>query len=100
MAWDATMLFVHIGLLLGLVMLYRNAPDALQQIVIGLLVATFLTLIYLYAKAAIGDPVPWIYKAIAHGVEHVAVCLYIVRTFVSDQERRCLPKPSPQSRSS
>ena len=100
MTWSLTMLVVHLAVLGALLTLLRGGPDALQSIVVGLLLAAQAALVYHYLAEAISLPTHWQVKAISYSVEHIGVLLYVFRLFLTDQERRCLPMPSTQPSSS
>lgn len=91
MIWNVTLLMVHIFALLALAMLFKNSPDALQRIVIGLLFASTGVYICTGSAALLGYWSHWLVGRIAFQIEHIAVLLYVFRLFVQDQERRCLP---------
>lgn len=100
MTWDLTMLFIHAAVMLALGVLYRHAPDTVQRLILGLLIVSTGVLCYFYAASVFGQSQHWMWVRIAHGVEHSAVLLYVLRIFISDQERRCLPNSSAHSHNS
>lgn len=79
MSWDITLLAVHIGAAMACGMLYCSAPDWMQRIVLGLLVASSLVLVSVYACDTFSYEYPWIVKLIAYKTEHAAVLLYLFR---------------------
>lgn len=90
MAWNVTMLVLHLIGAAALAVLFRHA-DAFQRLVLGLFGAAFLILFYYYGAAVFGQEPAWVWKAIGHSVEHIGVLLHVARIFLYDQERRCLP---------
>lgn len=100
MSWHVTLLFVHLLVFAALVVLLRGAPDILQRVVLGLLAAATMVLVYHYVAEFFGLPTNWQVKNIAYSVEHIAILFYVFRLFITDQERRCLPKSSTLLRSS
>jgi hypothetical protein len=100
MLWDITMLLVHLLVLGALASLCRHSPGFLQWVVLGLLIAAELLFVWVYAAKIAGAPLHWLATLIAHRVAHVATIVYVLRLFVVDQERRCLPNSSARSPSS
>lgn len=100
MDWNVTMLVLHVFVLFALGSLCRRAPGFLQCIVLGLMIAAELVFVWVYAAAIAGHPAHWMVSLTAYRVVHVAMILYVLRVFVVDQERRCLPSSSDPSRSS
>ena len=77
--WDINYLLVHVGIFAGAVVLYEQAPDAIQKLT--LFVIGLASVIYISADvAAISglDPV-WPIRVVASRIEHVAVGIYIFR---------------------
>lgn len=79
MAWDLTYLIVHTAALVGVIVLWRHAPDAIQQII--LIVLATAMIVYLGADlwALAGEARVWPVRLIASRVEHTAVLIYILR---------------------
>lgn len=100
MTWNLTMLGLHALVMGMLVVLLFRGPGWVQAMVIGLFTAVTAILIYHYLATLLGLPTHWQVKNIAYTVEHVGVLLYVLRLFVTDQERRCLPRSSLQPASS
>lgn len=97
MSWQVTLLGVHLAVLAMLIVLFWHSPNSVQQLVIGILASATVVLVYHYAAEVFEWPTAWELKAFAYHVEHIGVLLYVLRLFISDQERRCLPKLSTHS---
>ena len=99
MTWNVTMLLIHLAVLGALGVLWRHAPDVMQKAVLGLFIGS--TMIFMWASVATLArwPDDWIAgaKLLASAVEHLAVIVYVLRLFIADQERRCLPRSSLRS---
>lgn len=77
--WDINYLIVHIGILIGVWMLFDSAPDVIQKITLWIIGAAALIYIIADVAALAGvDPV-WPIRVLASRVEHVAVGIYIFR---------------------
>ncbi len=105
MTWSLTMLLVHLAVLGALLTLWPTEPPKprpgesvahllMQRIVVGLLIVAAAAFAVYWAAEAFGVKVPWQLKLAAHQAEHAAILLYVLRIFIADQERRCLPKSS------
>jgi uncharacterized BrkB/YihY/UPF0761 family membrane protein len=91
------MLAVHLVALGILVAIYRRAPDFLQRVIVGALIAAMAIM----SGGYIGQLFDVECRAVlmlGQVVEHLAVLLYVFRIFISDQEKRCLPNSLQQSR--
>lgn len=99
MSWNVTMLVLHLLVFSMLVVLLRRGPSAVQVMVVGLLTVAAAVLVYHYCAEVFDWPTAWQVKGVAYSVEHIGVLLYVLRLFIADQERRCLPTLS-QSRPS
>lgn len=98
MAWDLTLLVVHILAALVCATLYCTAPDWLQKLVLGLLIASSLILVSVYAADLGRLEQPWQIKVIALKVEHLAVLLYLFRLiFVERLSCKSSSQPSRHS---
>lgn len=100
MTWNLTMLFVHGAMLIALLTLWRGTPGFVQHLVLGLLIAAAGLFVVYWGAQSAGYAMPWQFKLVAYQAEHIAVLLYVLRIFIADQERRCLPTssvPSPSS---
>jgi hypothetical protein len=100
MTWHVTMLFVHLAALGAVVVLFRQAPDRIQRIVLGLLACSQAIIVGAYVCALTGAWWHWMVLRMGYELEHIAVLVYVLRLFVADQERRCLPSFSAPSRAS
>lgn len=100
MTWNVTMLFVHLAALCALGVLFRDAPDILQKLVLGALICAAVVMSYYYAARLFDLDCTGYLAGVAHEIEHAALLLYVFRIFVADQERRCLQNSSQPSRSS
>lgn len=100
MSWHVTLLFVHTFALVALGGLLRHCPDRLQCVVLWLLIIANLVLLYANASALLGGWMHWMVTRIGYELEHIAVLFWVFRTFINDQERRCLPNSSLSYRSS
>lgn len=101
MMWTATMLVVHLSALGALGILWRHAPDAPQRLTLGILI--FSTALFMWADvmALASTLAPYYIETlrwIAYEAEHVGVLMYVLRLFMVDQEHRCLPSFSRNSR--
>lgn len=77
--WDINYLIVHLGILVGVWMLFDSAPDVIQKIT--LFIIGLATVVYIIADVAAlsgVDPV-WPIRVIASRIEHAAVGVYIFR---------------------
>ena len=98
MTWDITLLTIHICAAMGFAMMFCTAPDALQKLVLGLLMTAALVLVYVYAASAVDRPLHWSWRRIALEVEHIGVLLYLFRLlFVEKIKCKNLQRRSPQS---
>lgn len=79
MYWDLTYLLVHVLALGCAFLLLREAPDWIQQLVIGLFIAS--STVYICADLVVltGEKRAWVVRLIASRVEHTAVLLYLFR---------------------
>ena len=92
MAWNLTMLLVHALVLSMLAVLLFNGPGWVQTLAIGLFATATAVLVYHYFALLFGLQTHWQVKLIGYTVGHVGMLLYVLRLFISDQERRCLPR--------
>ena len=101
MMWNVTMLLIHVAVLGALAVLWRHAPDLLQRVVLGTFIAATMVFMWAAVVSLARWDADWIEgaKKIAGAIEHIAVICYVFRLFIADQERRCLPNSSLQSRS-
>ena len=98
MIWDATFLAVDLMCLFALAFLYRGAPDIMQR-------SAVVWLIFGFAILAAGRVTALVDNAedaatliqFGRGLTHIGVIAYILRLFVAEQARRCLPKSYKQS---
>lgn len=79
MVWNISIFVIHLVVLAGLLALFRATPDALQRVVIGLLISAALLYLGNYWMAIIGQPLHWIVRRTAAEVEHWGVLLYVFR---------------------
>lgn len=94
------MLFIHIAAMCCLGLLLRDAPDALQKLVLATMFCGAAVLCYYYGARVFGLDCTGYLAGVAHEIEHVALLLYVFRLFVMQQERRCLPNSYRPSHSS
>ena len=100
MTWHLTLFALDIACVFALALLMRDAPDWMQRSAIRWLIAGFAVLVVGRAVALAGDEESA--ELIIHlGLTtcHLGVIVYILRLFVAEQARRCLPKSSKLSRS-
>lgn len=77
--WDLTVLMVHIMAVMAAAALFCSAPDRIQKLVLGLVMASGLGMICYYAmQLALLDP-HWLIRVAALNLEHVGVLLYVFR---------------------
>lgn len=77
--WDINYLIVHIGILAGVMVLFKTAPDAIQKVCLfGLWIAAAVYIGADVAALAGVDPV-WPIRVVASRFEHIAVGIYIFR---------------------
>jgi Na+-translocating ferredoxin:NAD+ oxidoreductase RnfE subunit len=98
MDWDTTLLGVHLSVFVMLCVIFKRAPGFAQKLVIGLLMAGVAVMSWAYGAAVIFDVQCREIIQLGHVIEHLAVLLYVIRIFINDQEKRCLPNFSQQSR--
>lgn len=79
MMWDITYLLVHLAALGGVIALFRETPDRLQQIVMGVLVGAMLVYIGADLVVLSGEKRAWVVRLLASRFEHAAVLLWIFR---------------------
>lgn len=96
--WLMTALGIHLMVLAGLVYLWRNAPDWLQKLVVGLLIAAMAIFAGLEIAELFDKWFHWGVRKYAHLIEHIALVLWIFRLMLKEQEARCLPTSSVSSR--
>lgn len=96
--WLFTAIAIHACVIVALVILYRNAPDWLQKIVIGLLVVAMSIFLGMEIGELFDNYTHWAVRKYAHLIEHIAIVLYVFRLAINEQEARCLPKSSVSSR--
>lgn len=101
MLWEWTLFVTHFCMFIGLVLLCRQSPDPMQLLVmLNFLVAAAIHTTVFGHEAILGERLHWVWTLIAHRIEHVGVFLYVLRVFVNEQERRCLPTSWPNSQQS
>lgn len=100
MSWNLTMLVVHVLAAVVFALLFKKTPDTLQQILIGLIIASATVMVYAYAYALRGMPHGEVesFRWIAQEIEHVAVLFYGFRLFYMECLCRNYSRPSPSSR--
>lgn len=77
--WDINYLIVHLGILVGVWMLFDSAPDAIQKIILFVIGVSAVIYILADVAALFGvDPV-WPIRVLASRIEHIAVGVYIFR---------------------
>jgi len=96
--WLSVAIGIHVCVLWALVYLWRNTPDWLQKIVIGLLIVSTSIFAGLEIAELFGSHFHWMVRKYAHLIEHIALVLWVFRLVLKEQEARCLPKSSVSSR--
>lgn len=92
MIWDATFLAVDLMCLFALAVLYRGAPDFMQRSAIVWLLFGFAILSAGRITALLGNSDDSdLLIAFGRGLTHIGVIAYILRLFIVEQARRCLP---------
>ncbi len=77
--WELNYLLVHLGILIGVWVLFGSAPDAIQKIILFVLGVSASIYIGADLAALAGvDPV-WPIRVVASRIEHFAVGIYIFR---------------------
>ncbi|NCZ46231.1 MAG: hypothetical protein EBX59_01445 [Betaproteobacteria bacterium] len=90
------MLAVHLAAFFILCAIYRPAPDWLQRVIVGSLIAAVGVMCGGYVGTIFFDLECRAILQLGHVIEHLGVLLYVFRIFISDQEKRCLPNSSTQ----
>lgn len=96
--WLSIAMGIHACTLWALVYLWRNTPDWLQKVIIGLLIVSMAIFTGLEISELFDNYFHWIVRKYAHLIEHIALILWIFRLVLKEQEARCLPKSSVSSR--
>jgi len=95
MSWTFTLFLVNALATGSIIVVAKHAPDQVQRFVLFGLFLSSITLTLSYYTQLIHpnlkEPLQIIVHRIAHEIEHAAVILYILRIFVANQEKRCLP---------
>ena len=99
MIWHATFFAIDVGCVAALVLLLRGGPDWMQCSAICWLLVGFVVLALGRAAALSGDEyAAELLIAFGRTVCHLGVIVYVLRLFVTEQARRCLPKSLKPSR--
>jgi hypothetical protein len=97
MMWHLTFLALDLCCLFALVTLLKDAPDFLQKSVLGWLICGFMVLAAARIGALLGTEGSENMVAFGRTCTHLGAVVYILRLFIAEQSRRCLPtsyKPS------
>ena len=97
MTWDLTMFMLHAFAFGALLAIFSRAPGVLQKILLAIAGSGFLWAAICYASLLAGIDVPPELIRIGYMAGHFSCVLYVLRIFLVDQERRCLPNSSPRS---
>lgn len=79
MAWHITLLLVNVAALIGLEILYRQAPCWIQKLTIGGLIVAMAIVSVSYALAINDVWGWWLVLGIGLSIEHLAVLIYVFR---------------------
>lgn len=77
--WDLTYLLIHVAALVCAFLLLREAPDWIQKLIIGLMIAAAVVYIASDIVVLSGERRAWVVRVMASRVEHTAVLLYLFR---------------------
>lgn len=97
MTWHLTFLALDVFCLIALVTLLKDSPDFLQKSVLGWLICGFVVLSAARLGALLGLEGAENLVAFGRTCTHLGAVVYILRLFIAEQSRRCLPtsyKPS------
>lgn len=80
MDWELTYLAIHIAALVGAALLFwRDTPDAIQKLIMGVLIAAMAVYIGADIWALAGEKRVWPIRLVASKIEHAAVLVWIFR---------------------
>lgn len=97
MTWNFTLFMLHAFAFGALVAIFSRAPGGLQKILLVIAGSGFLWAAICYGAMVIRIEVPPELIRIGYMAGHFACLLSVLRIFLVDQERRCLPSSSPHS---
>ena len=79
MTWEITYLLIHLAALGCGIILIRNTPDWIQQLIVGLIITSAAVYIASDLVVLSGEKRAWVVRLVASRVEHTAVLLYLFR---------------------
>lgn len=77
--WDINYLLVHVSILLGVLVLFPTAPDAIQKMTLAVIGISAAIYISADVAALAGVSPVWPIRLVASRIEHFAVGIYIFR---------------------